>query len=185
VKFEIRLNDRVKMAFGVPETLLEKMDTTKMVVLHDGKEVALEELCGDVVLDVENITIAQIAWLLKNREVIYLYRERKDDMEMVSIGLMRNCERYTGWFKMKHLGKKPPKNRLCGNGSRCFQELALQYRISYHLQQSLLEAADWIKGLNDFNCICKFNKHGINVACKKCLFDDAIKSMRISVGEGK
>jgi len=76
------------------------------------------------------------------------------------------------------LGKKPPVNCPCGVND-CPGDYEENGR---HYRQALIEAADWIEGLNNFNCICQFNKYGINIACNKCLFDDAVRSMRISAG---
>jgi hypothetical protein len=93
------------------------------------------------------------------------------------VGRMKDGIQEDGYSaSIRCLGKKPPKweeedpTKLVEGGK------------AYHYRQALIEAADELDKLNEYNCICQFNKYGIGVPCRKCLYGDIIKKLRISAG---
>jgi hypothetical protein len=89
VNFRMRISDKIReMSFDVPEEVLVKIDP-EVKIAYKGGWIALKDMKGDMVLDVGDITIAQIAWLLKNRSVAYLQMEKtgKDGNKMVAVGI--------------------------------------------------------------------------------------------------
>jgi hypothetical protein len=88
-------NQTIGYIDSVDPSLLEEIDRTidsQFVTTWDWKEMPLKDLKGDVVLNVNGITLVQIAWLARNRNVVACILEHKN--EWVTMDIQNKDEKF-------------------------------------------------------------------------------------------
>lgn len=78
---------KISLNVGVDPHILKQIEDTieEQQVIYKNEEVLLKDLYGDCVVDVDKITLGQIAWLLKHREIVYAFLE--NDNQQIAIGI--------------------------------------------------------------------------------------------------
>lgn len=81
-------NKKVILNVQVDPAILKQIDASLdgQYVSMKGEQVLLKAMTGDCILDVDDITLGQIGWLLANRKVAYAFLENKD--QQIAIGIL-------------------------------------------------------------------------------------------------